>query len=158
MSIRNKQYVNKKERLIKWKKLIKILFGTLKNILIALVLLNTAFASACTLASPFDQLVAAARQPTEEPVRTLQPTFTPTPIFTPTPTKTPTPVTTPTLEPITSPTYTPPPTQTPTPPVTPTPHSEVYQVLLPMGTVFGVTVVIILACVLIMILLLRKRL
>ncbi len=77
-----------------------------------------AFTSACTLASPFDRLVAAARQQTVEPVRTLQPTFTPTLPATPTPTKTPTA----TLTPIPTDTPTPlPPTATATPLPTDTP-------------------------------------
>jgi hypothetical protein len=79
------------------------------------LLLSVAATSACTLASPFDQLVASAQEPTPEPLRTLQPTFTPTLVATPTPTKT----STPTVTPI--PTETPTPTQTPTAPPTSTP-------------------------------------
>ena len=86
-----------------------------KNFLLGLVLLSVGFTSACTLASPFDRLVASVSEPTPEPVRTLQPTFTPTPVATPTPTNT----STPTITPI--PTDTPTPTQTPTSPPTNTP-------------------------------------
>jgi hypothetical protein len=93
-------------------------------------------ASACTLASPFDKLLAEAVTPTETIVRTLQPTFTSTPVPTPTPTVTRTPTLTPipTETPTTTPTRTPRPTRTPTltptgtpapptntPPPTPTP-------------------------------------
>lgn len=87
----------------------------IRYFLIGLILLSIAFTTACTLASPFDQLVASAQEPTPEPVRTLQPTFTPTAVATPTPTKT----STPTVTPI--PTETPTPTQTPTAPPTRTP-------------------------------------
>ncbi|MBN1221164.1 MAG: hypothetical protein JXM69_19735 [Anaerolineae bacterium] len=71
---------------------------------------------ACTLASPFDQLVAnVVETSTPTVARTPQPTFTATPLATATPTKT----ATPTLTPI--PTKTPPPTSTPTQPPTRTP-------------------------------------
>ncbi|MEW5958110.1 MAG: hypothetical protein AB1801_10325, partial [Chloroflexota bacterium] len=86
-----------------------------RNLLMGLALIGLVFTSACTLASPFDQLAASANEPTPEPVRTLQPTFTPTPVATPTPTNT----STPTITPI--PTDTPTPTQTPTSPPTNTP-------------------------------------
>jgi hypothetical protein len=76
------------------------------------------FITGCTLASPFDKLVAMAEEPTptEEILKTLQPTFTSTPEATPTPTVTPTP----TLTPIPSDTPTLTPTRTPRPTRTPT--------------------------------------
>jgi len=90
----------------------------IKTTFLALLLTSTVLISACTLASPFDQLVAAAVGPTEAPVRTLQPTFTSTPPSTPTPTKT----ATSTITPIPTDTPTPlPPTDTPTPLPTDTP-------------------------------------
>jgi hypothetical protein len=72
--------------------------------------------SGCTLASPFDRLLAAAETSTIAPVRTLQPTFTVTPVSTHTPTVTPTP----TLTPLPTSTPTPKPTATPTATTTPT--------------------------------------
>jgi len=88
----------------------------IKPILFAVLLVSLAITtSACTLASPFNQLVAQADTPTPTTVHTLQPTFTPTAPVTPTPTKT----STPTLTPI--PTETPTPTSTATPLPTDTP-------------------------------------
>lgn len=102
----------------------------------------------CTLASPFDQLLAEpAATPVAEVVQTPQPTFTatsvatstptvtPTPTLTPIPTDTPTPpiptdtaTPTPTRTPTEAPTNTPapppPPTNTPLPTDTPTPSWE----------------------------------
>lgn len=95
-----------------------------RNLVIGLALLSAAFISAaCTLASPFDQLVASAQEPTPEPFRTLQPTFTPTPVASPTPSKTSTPTITPIPSDTPTPTQTPtsPPTNTPTPTETSTP-------------------------------------
>lgn len=96
-----------------------------RNLAVIFILLGTALNSACTLASPFDRLVAAAVEATEEPPKTAQPTFTSTPVYTPTPTVTPTPTLTPlpTATPTSTPTPTPPPTHTPTitPTGTPTP-------------------------------------
>ncbi len=79
--------------------------------------------SSCTLASPFDQLVAQAVESTPTTVPTLHPTFTPTPEFTATPTQTNTPTNTPfpTATPTSTITPTPRPTQTPTPTDTGTP-------------------------------------
>ena len=92
--------------------------GFMRKFLLILVLMGAASTSACTLASPFDRLVARADEATPELVGTLQPTFTPTPVFTATPTKT----TTPTITPIPTDTPTPlPPTETPTPLPTDTP-------------------------------------
>ncbi len=65
---------------------------------------------ACTLASPFDKLVAMAVAPTVEVIKTVRPTFTSTPVSTPTPTIT------------LTPTFTPPPTPTSTPTNTRTPR------------------------------------
>jgi hypothetical protein len=90
-----------------------------RNILIVCVLLGCVLITGCTLASPFDRLVARV-EPTPEvvPTGTLRPTFTPTPPHTPTPTKT----ATPTVTPIPTETPTPlPPTATSTPPPTDTP-------------------------------------
>jgi hypothetical protein len=81
-----------------------------------LSLLLMATASACTLASPFNQLLAQADTPTPATVHTRQPTFTPTLPVTPTPTRTPTP----TLTPIPTETPTPTATRTPLPTNTPT--------------------------------------
>ncbi len=90
----------------------------IRNIIIAVILLGVTFTSACTLASPFDQLVTMATESTEGVARTPRPTFTSTPETTPTPTKT----ATPTITPIPTDTPTPPlPTKTPTPPPTDTP-------------------------------------
>lgn len=83
---------------------------------LALILLT-----GCTLASPFNQLVAMAEDtPTATVVKTLQPTFTSTPVPTDTPTISPTPTLTPipTDTPTVTPTRTPRPTHTPT--ITPT--------------------------------------
>ena len=89
-----------------------------KTISIIVMLLGVVFTSACTLASPFDRLVAAQVDPVEESAGTPRATFTLTPILTPTPTKTPTP----TITPIPTGTPTPPlPTATPTSPPTGTP-------------------------------------
>src|SRR5687767_626283 len=77
--------------------------------------------SGCTLASPFNQLVAQADEPTAttEIARTPRPTFTATPVATSTPTETSTPTITPT--PTDTPTPRPPtPTRTPSPTRTPT--------------------------------------
>lgn len=80
----------------------------------------------CTLASPFDKLVAMAETPTPtlEVVHTPRPTFTPTPVPTPTPTITLTPSLTPspTVTKTPTPTRTPRPTRTPTPAPTDTPR------------------------------------
>lgn len=78
---------------------------------------------ACTLAPPFDKLVALAVEPTLEIVKTLQPTFTSTPVATPTPTltSTPTMTLTPTATATPTPTRTPRPTRTPSPTATGTP-------------------------------------
>jgi len=109
-----------------------------KNTWIVGMLFGLALTSACTLASPFDKLVAmAVAQPTEEVVvKTPQATFTLTPVPTdtptisPTPTLTPVPTDTPTLTPTRTPRPTGTPTSTPTgtpappnktPPPTPTP-------------------------------------
>lgn len=83
------------------------------------ILILGLLSTSCTLASPFDRLVALALTPTPEAVTaagTLRPTFTPTPIYTATPTET----STPTITPI--PTETPTPTETATPTITPTPE------------------------------------
>lgn len=87
------------------------------------VLVGLVITTACTLASPFDKLVALAVEPTREIVKTLQPTFTSTPVATSTPTMTPTPTLTlaPTATATSSPTRTPRPTRTPTPTATGTP-------------------------------------
>lgn len=100
----------------------------LKPSLIFLILMSQLFISGCTLASPFDRLVAyatesaASTQPVE-PLFTPRPTFTPTPPVTPTPTQTSTPTVTPTPSETPPPTVTrtPRPTQTPTPTLTSTP-------------------------------------
>jgi hypothetical protein len=87
-------------------------------------LLGLAVMTACTLASPFDKLVAmAVEQATVEIVMTLQPTFTLTPTPTPSPTITPSPTLTPipTDTPTLTPTRTPRPTRTPTSTPTGTP-------------------------------------
>ncbi len=86
------------------------------------------FLAGCTLASPFNQLLA--EEPSATPValaaQTLQPTFTATPEATATPTVTPTPTLTPVptdtpTPPIPTDTATPRPTATPTEPPTSTP-------------------------------------
>jgi hypothetical protein len=82
-----------------------------------LTLASLAFTSACTLASPFDKLLAYLDQPPTQVVMTLQPTFTATLPATPTPTQT----STPTVTPIPSDTPTPTVTNTPRPSATPTP-------------------------------------
>jgi hypothetical protein len=90
-----------------------------------LIFMMMALLSGCTLASPFDQLIASAEElSTPEPVRTLQPTFTPTPKITPTPSKTATPTITPfpTATNTATITPTPRPTKTPTPTATGTPR------------------------------------
>jgi hypothetical protein len=84
--------------------------------LIACLCLGIFLTLSCTLAPPFDRLVASAGEPTEAMVRTPRPTFTPSPVLTPTPTKTPTS----TVTPIPSATATPIPTATPRPTATPT--------------------------------------
>lgn len=90
----------------------------IRKALVVFVLLGSAVLSACTLASPFDQLVTSAVDPTVTVHKTPRPTFTLTPVVTPTPTKT----STPTLTPIPTDTPTPLlPTATPTPPPTNTP-------------------------------------
>lgn len=85
------------------------------------IFLTLILLTGCTLASPFNQLVAMTEDtPTATVVKTLQPTFTTTPIPTDTPTISPTPTLTPipTDTPTVTPTRTPRPTRTPT--VTPT--------------------------------------
>ena len=103
--------------------LLKKVYGN--NTWLTWALLGLLLTTACTLASPFDKLVAMAVEvePTLEIVKTLQPTFTLTPVATPTPTITPTPTLTsiPTATATPTPTRTPRPTRTPTPTATDTP-------------------------------------
>lgn len=97
---------------------------------VGLLLAGHLFVFGCTLASPFNQFLAAAEPtPTFIP-RTPQPTFTSTPVPTLTPSQTPTPTITPsptntrtpTVSPTPRPSATPTPTETRTPgPPTPTP-------------------------------------
>ncbi|HEX9925108.1 MAG TPA: hypothetical protein VGD99_20800 [Anaerolineae bacterium] len=91
----------------------------LRRIVIVGVLFGLVTVSGCTLASPFDQLLASAIELTPMiATNTPRPTFTLTPLATPTPTKT----ATPTITPIPTETLTPlPPTSTPTSPPTETP-------------------------------------
>lgn len=96
--------------------------GKFVNAVLLVVLLLLA---GCTLASPFDQLLAESPLPTPvvELGFTPRPTFTSTPVATPTPSVTPTPTLTPipTATPSPTNTRTPRPTATPTPTETSTP-------------------------------------
>ena len=91
-----------------------------RNILTTIILLGISLTSACSLASPFNQLISSTDEPVElvEIPRTPRATFTNTPVVT----STPTPTSTPTVTPIPTETSTPiPPTETPTPLPTDTP-------------------------------------
>lgn len=98
----------------------------MRLLLISLTVLTILSLTGCTLAPPFNQLVADASEAdsaTEvaQITRTPKPTFTPTPAWTDTPTSTPTPRITATPTPTETPEATDTPTPTETPEVTETP-------------------------------------